>query len=442
VAWILALALVGSLIAPSRVAATAPYRERVREHILANGLKLILLEDHKAPTAVFQLYYRVGSRDDAPGRTGQAHLLEHMMFKGTEKVGPEEYSKIIQRNGGQTNAFTSPDKTTYFATLASDRLSVVVDLEADRMANLIISDDQYEPEKRVVMEERRMRVDDSPVSALFERLNATAYEAHPYRYPIIGWMEEIRQSSAADLAAHFRAYYLPNNAFIVVVGDFDSAALIAEVERAFAAIPAGPLPPAVRSVEPTQRGPKRVELRRPAQLSFVALAHHTPNLRSKDAPALEVLAEILAGGESARLHRELVYRQRIARSVGAEYDFNSIDPGNLMIYAQPLPGRSPEEVEKALLVEIARIQAEQPSEREMQAAVNQIEASFVFGQDSFFYQGMLLGDFEAAGDWRWLDDYLPAVRGVRAEDVLRVARFYLVESNRTTGVLRPDGEAP
>ena len=440
-AWLLGLAVLACLIAPQRVAAAASYRDRVREHTLANGLKLILLEDHKAPTAVFQLYYRVGARDDAPGRTGQAHLLEHMMFKGTEKVGPEEYSKIIQRNGGQTNAFTSQDKTTYFATLASDRLSVVVDLEADRMANLIISDDQYEPEKRVVMEERRMRVDDSPVAALFERLNATAYEAHPYRYPIIGWMEEIRQSSAADLAEHFRAYYLPNNAFVVAVGDFDGTALIAEVERAFGGIAAGPLPPAVRSIEPTQRGPKRVELRRPAQLSFVALAHHTPNLHSADAPALEVLAEILAGGESARLHRELVYRKRIARSVGAAYDYNSIDPGNLTIYAQPLPGRSPAEVEKALLAEIARLQAAPPSEREMRAAVNQIEASFVFGQDSFFYQGMLLGDFEAAGDWRRLDDYLPAVRAVRAEDIVRVARFYLVESNRTTGVLRPDGEA-
>jgi zinc protease len=434
--WLVSL-LVGVPVGAAQPSSAATYGERVREHVLANGLKLILLEDHRAPTAVFQIYYRVGSRDDRPGLTGQAHLLEHMMFKGTGEVGPEEYNRIIQRNGGQTNAFTSRDQTTYFATLASDRLAVVIDLEADRMENLSILESEYEPEKRVVMEERRMRVDDNPVGALFERLNTVAYEAHPYRFPIIGWMEDIRQSTARDLERHYRAYYLPNNAFIVAVGDFEADRLIEEVSRAFGEIEAGAMPPAPRSIEPTQRGPKRVELQREAQLPFVALAHHVPNLRSCDSAALEVLVEVLAGGKSARLHRELVYRQRVARSAGADYSYNSIDAGLLTVYAQPLPGQSTGDVEHALVAEIERLQQQPPSEYELRKAVNQIEAGFVFAQDSLFYQGMLLGDFEAAGDWRHIDAYLPAIRDVKAEDVRRVARFYLVGQNRTVGTLRP-----
>jgi zinc protease len=184
------------LVVPSAGASTT-YVERVREHTLANGLEIIMLEDHKAPVAVLQLWYRVGSRNESPGSTGLSHLLEHMMFRGTEEVEPEEYSKIVQRNGGQTNAFTTQDYTTYFATIASDRLGVVLDLEADRMANLVISEELYGPERKVVMEERRMRVDNSPVGALVEQLSAGAYLAHPYQYPTIGWMSDIGQSTVS-----------------------------------------------------------------------------------------------------------------------------------------------------------------------------------------------------------------------------------------------------
>jgi zinc protease len=252
--------------------AATTYVERVQERTLSNGLELILLEDHKAPVAVLQLWYRVGSRNESPGFTGLSHLLEHMMFRGTEKIGPEEYSKIIQRNGGQTNAFTTQDYTTYFATIASDRLGVVLDLEADRMAKLVITEELYGPERKVVMEERRMRVDNSPVGALVEQLSATAYLAHPYQYPTIGWMTDIEQSTVADLERHYKTYYVPNNAFIVAVGDFDSTTLVAAIESSFGAIPAGPMPPSVRSVEPVQLGERRVELSREAELPFVGVA--------------------------------------------------------------------------------------------------------------------------------------------------------------------------
>ncbi len=418
-------------------AAAEPYGQRVRETVLSNGLKLILLEDRKAPVVVFQLWYRVGSRNGALGRTGLAHLLEHVMFKGTEKVGPEEYTRIFQRNGGRANAFTSHDYTTYFATVASDRVGVVIDLEADRMTNLVVTESLYDPERRVVMEERRLRTDNNPVAALFERLTATAYVAHPYQFPIIGWMSDVERSTVGDVRRHYRTYYIPNNAFIVAVGDFDSPRWTGEIERAFGGIARGPVPPVVRSVEPVQEGEVRVELRREAELPFVSMAHHVPNLRSGDAAPLQVLAEVLAGGKSSRLHRELVYQRRLARGVGASYDYTSADPGLFILEAQPLPGQSAAVVERALLAEIDRIQSEPPGGRELEKAKNGIEASFIFAQDSLFYQGMLLGQYEIAGDWRLIDEYVPSIRAVTTEDLLRVSGFYLRPDNRTVATLVP-----
>jgi len=416
----------------------ATYGERVRETILPNGLELILLEDHKAPVVVFQIYYRVGSRNEVLGHTGLSHILEHVMFKGTDTVGPEEYSKIIQRNGGRTNAWTTEDNTTYFATLASDRVGVMIDLESDRMTNLKLTDELFLPERSVIMEERRLRVDNNPVAALFEQLTSTAYAAHPYEFPVIGWMSDIAQTTLDDALRHYRTYYIPNNAFIVAVGDFDTATLTAEITAKFGGIPSAPPPPAVRAMEPRQQGERRLELTRDAQLPFVAMAHHVPNLRGADAPALEVLASILAGGESARLHRELVYRARMARTAAATYDYTTIDPGLFTVYAQPLPGQSTAAVEAALVRELRRAAEEPPTPRELEKAKNGAEADFVFAQDSLFYQAMLLGQYEVAGDWRGIDEYLPRVRAVTADDVLRAARSHLGPENRTTAVLIPD----
>jgi len=439
----------GLAFAAPPATATA-YADRVVERTLDNGLKLILLEDHKSPVAVVQVYYRVGSRNDIPGKSGRAHLLEHMMFKGTPTTGPEEYSRIIQRNGGRTNAFTSRDRTTYFASIASDRLGVVVDLEADRMANLIISDEAYDSERSVVTEERRLRVDNNPAGDLFEQLYLTAFDAHPYRLPIIGFMTDIRQSTAADLREFFDLYYVPNNAFVVVVGDFAADKLADELEAAFGSIPAGALPPSVRSREPTQRGERRVEVNREAQLPLVALSHHVPNLQSGDAAALEVLSQILAGGKSSRLHQRLVYRERVALYAGTDYNYSALDPNLFTLYSQPLPGHTAAEIEAMLLDELARLESSPPADLELQRAKNQMEAHYVFAQDSIFYQAMLLGDYEIAGDWRLIDRYLPNVRAVTRDDVLRVARYYLVPTNRTVATLvpqpgaesRPVGESP
>jgi zinc protease len=419
-------------------AAFGTYAERVRETVLPNGLKIILMEDHKAPVIVFQIYYRVGSRNEALGHTGLSHILEHVMFKGTDKVGPEEYSKIIQRNGGRTNAWTTEDNTTYFATMASDRIGVMIDLESDRMTHLKLTNEVFIPERSVIMEERRLRVDNNPVADLFEQLTSTAYAAHPYEFPVIGWMSDIAQTTLEEALQHYRTYYIPNNAFIVAVGDFDSTALTAQIAEAFGSIASGPPPPPVRAIEPAQRGPRRVELKREAQLPFVAMAHHVPNLRSGDGAALEVLSAILSGGDSARLHQQLVYRLRLAREAGASYDYTAIDPGQFTAYVQPLPGQTAAAAETALARELERAETVPPTPRELEKAKNGIESQFIFSQDSVFYQAMQLGQYEVAGDWRRIDDYLPAIRAITADDIVRVAHTYLRPENRTTGVLIPD----
>src|SRR6266446_5160956 len=230
--WKAAVLALGALVSFCSLAsvpagAAQSYAERVREKILPNGLKVLLLEDHKAPVAVMQVWYRVGSRNEVLGETGLSHLLEHLMFKGTKKVGPEEYSRIVQRNGGNDNAFTSQDSTTYFATLASDRLQVMVDLEADRMLNLALTDAVYLPERAVVAEERRLRSDDNPVAALFELINSAAFTAHPYQWPVIGWMNDIQKATREDVESYYRVYYQPGNAFVVVVGDVSTDAFMA-----------------------------------------------------------------------------------------------------------------------------------------------------------------------------------------------------------------------
>lgn len=418
-------------------ASAASYQERVREHQLANGLKVLLLEEHKAPVVVFQVWYRVGSRNEELGKTGLSHLLEHLMFKGTEKRGPEEYSRIIQRNGGNENAFTDSENTTYFATLASDRIEVVLDLESDRMVNLRFGEDQFGPEHQVVIEERRLRTEDNPAAALFELLAATAYVAHPYGWPIIGWMDDLRLATREDALAYYRLHYAPNNAFLVIVGDFDSQQMIAAVERWFGPLPRGAEPPKVRAVEPEQKGERRAVLRRPAELPFVAIAHHVPNLKHPDAPALEVLSAILAEGKSSRLYERLVYRKRLARSAGAQYDYTQHDPGLFTLYAQPMPGKSAAQLERALLAEVRELQQQPVSARELEKAKNTLEAGFLLGQDSLFYQALLLGQYEIADRWQRIDDYVPAIRAVTAQHVQRVARQYLAADNRTVATLEP-----
>ncbi|MBI2231510.1 MAG: insulinase family protein [Deltaproteobacteria bacterium] len=412
----------------------------VREFVLDNGLKILLLENHKSPAVTFQVWYRVGARNERDGKSGLAHFLEHMMFKGTPTTKPEEYSRIIAKNGGRSNAFTSSDVTVYFATMSRNKIGVEIELEADRMANALLGDTYFEPEKKVIQEERRLRTDDNPSSALSEVAGAVAYTVHPYRRPVIGWMDDIQNLSRHDLVDFYKLYYAPNNAYVVVTGDFSTEEILAKIKSAFEKIPRGAEPPKVRVEEPPQRGERRVILKKEAELPFILMYYHAPNLKSPDNYALDLLSVVLAGGRSSRLYHELVYQKRIARNIDADYSGVSIDPTGFSVTAQLMPGKEPAKVEREIDALLEKIKSELISERELQKAKNQIESSYIYAQDSIFGQAMKIGYYEAAAGWRMMDAYLDGIRRVTREDIRRVARQYLDRDRRTVGVLIPTKE--
>ena len=427
-----------SLLAPAFLSLPVQAQtSQIQDVMLENGLKVLLLENHKSPSVTFQVWYRVGSRNEEDGKSGLSHFLEHMMFKGTPKVGPEEYSRIVAKNGGRSNAFTSADHTVYFATMSREKIGIAIELEADRMANALLDGSYFEPEKKVIMEERRLRTEDNPTAALAEVTGAVAYTVHPYRRPVIGWMGDIEGLSREDLQRHYRRYYVPNNAFIVVAGDFSTPEILSKIRATFGKIPRGPETPKVRAEEVPQRGERRVVLKKEAELPFLLFYYHAPNFKDPDSFALDLLSVVLAGGRSSRLYQELVYQKRLALGVDADYGGLSADPTVFSITAQVMPDKDPAEVERAIDSLVARMRAELISERELEKAKNQVEASFVFGQDSVFGQAMRIGQYESVAGWRLLDSYLAGIRKVTAADILKVAKQYLDTDRRTVGTLIP-----
>ena len=415
----------------------AGLRDQVFETVLPNGLKVILLENHKAPLVTFQVWYRVGSRNEEWGKTGLSHMLEHMMFKGTEKVGPEEFSRIIQENGGNVNAFTSRDYTAYFENLSADRVQVAIELESDRMQNLVLREEDFRTERMVVMEERRLRTEDNPQANVQEQMEATAFQIQPYHWPTIGWMEDIARFTLEDLKSYYRTYYNPINAFLVVVGDFKKEELLPRIEKAFSSYPKGAMPKQERDKDPPQNGERRIFVKKEAQLPYIVMGYHVPKLSDPDSYVLEVIATILSGGKSSRLYQSLVREKRLVLSADADHSLLSRDPSLFYLSTDLLPGKDAAEVEKALDQEVERLQREPVGERELEKAKNQLEASFVFGQDSIFYQAMLLAQHEITLNWRAIDDYIPSIRKVSSEDIQRVAKRYLIPDNRTVGILIP-----
>jgi len=411
--------------------------EQVFETALPNGLKVILLENHKAPLVTFQVWYRVGSRNEEWGKTGLSHMLEHMMFKGTKKIGPEEFSRIIQENGGNDNAFTSRDYTAYFENISADRVQVALDLESDRMQNLTLQEEDFRTERMVVMEERRLRTEDNPQAYLQEQVEATAFQIQPYHWPIIGWMEDIARFTLEDLKSYYRTHYNPINAILVVVGDYKKEELLPKIEKAFGSYPKGLAPHQDREKDPPQTGERRIFVKKEAQLPYLVMGYHVPNLREPDSYVLEVIATILSGGKSSRLYKSLVREKRLVLSADADHSLLSRDPSLFYLSADLLPGKEVAQVEKALDQEVERLQREPVEEGELQKAKNQLEASFIFGQDSIFYQAMLLAQHEISMGWRAIDDYIPLIRKVSSEDIQRVAKRYLVPDNRTVGILIP-----
>jgi len=422
------------------LAATA--QAEVFETTLSNGLKVVVKEDHRAPTVVQQIWYHAGSMDEHTGVTGVAHVLEHMMFKGTKTVPAGEFSRRIAAAGGRENAFTSYDYTAYFQQLHKSQLALAMRLEADRMHNLVLSKEEFGKEIKVVMEERRWRTDDEAHALLDERLMATAYQEHPYRNPIIGWMNDLENMTDSDARDWYHTWYVPNNATLVIAGDVKAQEVFALARRYYGKIPAGKLPPRKSYLEPAQRGIKRMVVKAPAELPHLVMAWHAPTLRDVandwQPYALSVLAGVLDGNDSARLNRVLVREQQIATAIGAGYGNTSRGPTLFSLEATPAPGKSVNELEAALREQLQSIGRDGVSEEELRRVRAQVTAAEVYKLDSVFYQAMQVGQMESIGlSHRDLPLMLQKLQAVTAAQVQQVAREILQDDQLTIAVLDP-----
>ncbi len=414
----------------------------VHETRLSNGLRVIVKEDRRSPVVVSQVWYKVGAIDEPAGLTGISHVLEHMMFKGTQRLKPNEFSRIIAENGGRENAFTSRDYTAYFQQLEKSRLPIAFELEADRMRHLTLDAGEFAKEIKVVMEERRLRTEDRPEALLGERFMATAYQVHPYRQPIIGWMADLEKMTIDDVRQWYKRWYTPRNATLVVVGDVEPKAVFALAEQHFGKLPADPVNPTAIASEPPQQQERRTRLSAPAEVPSLYIGYHTPvvqrDARSWEPYALTVLNGILDGGSSARFEQTLIREQKIAASVHAQYDMVARGPSLFSVSATPSAGHTAEELEQAVLAQIERVRNERVSEEELRRVKAQVVARDVYQRDSMFYQAMQIGMFVTTGlDWKQIDQGLERINAVTAEQVQEVARKYLVPSNRTVAVLDP-----
>jgi zinc protease len=412
------------------------------EQTLHNGLKVIVKEDHRAPVVVQQIWYRVGSMDELTGKSGIAHALEHMMFKGTKSVPPGEFSARIAAAGGRENAFTSYDYTAYFQQLHKSKLPLAMQLEADRMANLVVSEDEFGKEIKVVMEERRWRTDDEPRSLLQEQLMATTFLAHPYHTPVIGWMDDLLTLNAGDVRAWYKRWYDPSNAVLVIAGDVNAKDVFALAQRYYGKIPGHPLPARRIYDEPKQLGIKRIVVKAPAELPYLMMAYHAPTLRDPahdwQPYALEVLAGILDGNGAARLNKSLVREQQLASSVGAGYESESRGPALFTLEGTPSAGKSVAELEAALRAQIAPLAKHGVSDEELKRVKAQVTAGEVYKLDSVFYQAMQIGQMESIGlSYKDLPLMLQKLQAVTAQQVQDVARDIFKDDSLTVAVLDP-----
>lgn len=412
------------------------------ERTLANGLRVVVREDHRAPVAVHIVMYRVGSMDETNGRTGIAHLLEHMMFKGTPSHPGGEFSRIVAAMGGRENAFTTRDHTAYFQQIPADGLETVMALEADRIANLSFDAQEFARETRVVMEERRLRVEDQPHGLLHEHLMAQAFMAAPVRTPVIGWMSDLESLELGDLRDFHAAWYTPGNALVIVAGDVDAQVVFALAERTYGRIADRPVPARRPQAEPQQRGVRRLVVAAPAKTPYLALAFKAPRLERLDGPvdpfALAMLAAVLDADENGRLTRELVRGSQIASGVSASWELLGRGPSLFMLSATPAEGIEIEALEAALREQVARIAREGVAESELERIRTQYVAGRIYQRDSIFSQAMEIVGLEAGGlAWSDADKVLDRVRAVTADEVRAVAGRYFGDENLTAARLDP-----
>jgi len=415
----------------------------VQEFKLDNGLKIVVQEDHRAPVVVSQVWYRAGALDEVNGKTGVAHVLEHMMFKGTKEVPAGQFSRLVAAAGGKENAFTAQDQTTYYQQLEKSQLPLSFKLEADRMANLNFSNEEFAKEIKVVMEERRWRTEDKPQSKVNEQFNSSIYHVHPYGRPVVGWMNDLENMTADDAREWYKTWYAPNNATLVVVGDVNAPDVLKLAKQYFGKLKPHALPARKPQVEPEQKGERRVVVKAQAKLPYILMGFHVPALQDADKDvdpyALEILAAVLNGNASARLNQNLVRQSQIAVDVDAGYDM--IQRGRHSIFVldgTPSEGKTVADLETALLQEIEKIKTSGVTEEELLRVKAQVIAGDVYQRDSMFYQAMQIGNLETAGfSWQLLKDYPAKLQAVTAEQVQAVAQKYFNKDNMTVATLDP-----
>jgi zinc protease len=409
----------------------------VKTHTLDNGMKLLIHEDRNIPNVALYFFFKIGSRNERPGATGVSHFFEHMMFNGAKKYGPKQFDVQMEKNGGRNNAYTTRDDTVYTDWFPSAMLEQMMDMEADRIRDLSFDPKMIESERGVVYSERR-NSEDSNFGALYEQLNAAAFIAHPYHWPVLGWPSDIESWTMEDLQSHFRMGYAPNNCVMVAVGDVRAEEVIALAKKYLEPIPRHDPPPPVRTVEPEQKGERRVVLNKAAQLPLQMFSYHVPRTDSPEHYALEVLSNVLAEGRSSRLYRRLVDRDQLAISVGGGTDF-SLDPGQMAFSMQPRSGVDPAKSEQVFLEEIERVRSAGISADELQKAKNQLLADFYRELKRISGKANLLGEYEVfLGDYRKLLTADKELEKVTAEDVQNVAKRYLGPKNKTVATLIPE----
>ena len=423
--------------------ATGKDQADTHEFQLSNGLKLIVREDHRAPTVAHMVWYRAGSMDEVNGKTGVAHVLEHMMFKGTDKVKAGEFSRLVAAVGGRENAFTSRDYTAYFQQVEKSKLDEVIKLEADRMSNLNFDDAEFLKEIQVVMEERRLRTEDNPSSLLNESLMATAYMSSPYRHPVVGWMNDLQNMTAADAREWYRSWYKPNNATVVIAGDVDAKQVLATVEKYYGSVSAQELPVRKPQIEPPQKGVKQVQVKAPADSAQLAMAWKAPRLEpgKLDDPepyALELLTAVLDGYDNARLNRTLVKQEKVVNDVGVGYDMVSRGPELFQINATMAKGKSVAQAQASIRKAIEDIKQKGVLDSELKRIKVHILSEQIYKRDSIFGQAMEIGSTEMAGfSWKDIDYMLEKMQTITPEQVQAVAKKYLVDEGLTIAVLDP-----
>ncbi len=412
----------------------------VHNFTLRNGMKIMVLEKSTIPNANMYLFWKVGSRNEYPGITGLSHFFEHMMFNGAKKYGPKEFDNVMEANGGANNAYTSNDITAYTNWFPNSSLEIIFDLEADRIEHLNFEPQMIESERGVILSERSTGLENSPLSELWQAVDATAYFAHPYRWPIIGYESDIKNWTKEDLENYFRTYYAPNNCLVVICGDVKISEVKKLAQKYFEPISSGPEPRAIHTVEPQQKGEKRVFVKREVPSPFVMIAHHVPQAGSEDYYALDLLNSVLSQGRSSRFYSSLVEEKQLAIQTGSYYS-TSFDPTLFYFYGISSDGVSPSELENALIYEIDKIIKDGISDNELQKVKNQQLMSFYRTLETINGLSNTLGIYELFfGSYRELFNAPENYRQVTTEDIQRVAAKYFTKQNRTVGILNTEEE--